>query len=590
MATLQHPGSLKAFQQYGQACSILANSSRATNPAWYQDALALNLQLHIRVDGVDVSTFYFDRNKNLWKNGPDLPPDAIKYPAKLSQFIEEAIQYARSYEATSLGVILYIADEFATTELKPDFDHSLSLSDLRNTAIADPNSILEDSSVVATQASWRVLPYAASGSNIIGTTVTISTRYAPLMSMLREAGENENFPVITHALSAPLIAIMGLSQTLKPTTNHPFVAILQYPWFTALAFFDDAMNLRLIRSLQHHGIQCPTHLCRNALVTTNASLEFIEPDLFLLGLGQNINATQETHLRLAFTNSRVEEVFFPLTHEVPTWCPEPTIASQTADCTTSLVSNTFMMLREEKWAFQNFLPTPNDIAEIYPARKEMQLLRILRFARVAIFTIAALGIFYLCYRAIELMRRPEWAFDSTRAAVIQDRLTQLSRERKKSDYWNNLLEDRSKAWVSMESLSQMFPESMGILIKTYSQTVKPDNTPGKVRVGFVKEWKLTGHVRDEALEHLNTLNTREGISAHFSEIARLTGNNSFSPGIGSRNLVVNLRTQENNSYKPIPPEEISDTDESTYPFTFDLTITQRFEATDPLAISVSKAP
>ncbi len=31
-------------------------------------------------------------------------------------------------------------------------------------------------------------------------------------------------------------------------------------------------------------------------------------------------------------------------------------------------------------------------------------------------------------------------------------------------------------------------------------------------------------------------------------------------------------------------------DESTYPFTFDLTITQRFEATDPLALAVPKAP
>jgi hypothetical protein len=53
---------------------------------------------------------------------------------------------------------------------------------------------------------------------------------------------------------------------------------------------------------------------------------------------------------------------------------------------------------------------------------------------------------------------------------------------------------------------------------------------------------------------------------------------------------VNVRTQENNSFKPTPPEEYSVSDESTYPFTFDLTITQRFEATDPMAITVPKAP
>ena len=36
--------------------------------------------------------------------------------------------------------------------------------------------------------------------------------------------------------------------------------------------------------------------------------------------------------------------------------------------------------------------------------------------------------------------------------------------------------------------------------------------------------------------------------------------------------------------------KITVTDASTYPFTFDLVITQRFEATDPMAVTVSKAP
>ena len=72
----------------------------------------------------------------------------------------------------------------------------------------------------------------------------------------------------------------------------------------------------------------------------------------------------------------------------------------------------------------------------------------------------------------------------------------------------------------MESLSRMFPENGGMLVKTYSHSSKPDSTPGQAKVGFVKEWKITGYARDEALDYLNTLNTREGINAHFSEIAR----------------------------------------------------------------------
>jgi hypothetical protein len=106
-------------------------------------------------------------------------------------------------------------------------------------------------------------------------------------------------------------------------------------------------------------------------------------------------------------------------------------------------------------------------------------------------------------------------------------------------------------------------------------------------VGFVKEWKIIGFARDEALETLNNLNTREGIAAHFSTIARITGNSSFTPNVGNRSLNVNVRTQENGGYKSIPLEEADIANESTYPYSFDLTITQRFEATDPMAINVA---
>ena len=142
----------------------------------------------------------------------------------------------------------------------------------------------------------------------------------------------------------------------------------------------------------------------------------------------------------------------------------------------------------------------------------------------------------------------------------------------------------------MESLARMFPENSGMLVKTYSHAAKPDTTQGNARIGFVKEWKITGYARDEALDYLNTINTKEGISAHFSEIATVTGNNSYRTNLGNRNIVVNIRTQENGSYKYVSPDEASNADESTYPFTFDLTITQRFEATDPMAINVSKNP
>ena len=190
--------------------------------------------------------------------------------------------------------------------------------------------------------------------------------------------------------------------------------------------------------------------------------------------------------------------------------------------------------------------------------------------------------------SLDLVRRREWAFDPSSTQAVKARLTKLTTERQKIEQWSNLLQDRSKTWVAMESLSRLFPENGGMLVKNYSHSAKPDNTPGQAKTGFVKEWKITGYARDEALDYLNTLNTREGISSHFAEIARVTANPAFDPNTGNRSITVNVRTKENSIFKPTPPEETSATDESTFPFTFDLTITQRFEATDPLAINVSK--
>ena len=590
MATFQHPASLNALQQFGQACSILRNTTRAANVAWYQDALDLSFQLHIRPDGSQISAFYFDKKKDQWSNGPTLTEEILHDTSKLDPLIAEVLRFTRSNGATSLGVVLHIADEFATTELKPELDNPAALPDLRDAAIHDPGSILEDSSILADQASWRVVPYPAAGSEVIGTTITLSKQYANILARLRQAGETANFPVITHALSAPLVVIMGLAQTLETTPGKPFVAILQYPWFTAMAFFNEHADLRLIRTLQHRGVRRPTNF-RNALNTTNASLEFVDPDLFLLPLGPDVDTTLEANLRVTFTTSRVEVVKHPVTEAIPAWCPEPLCSTAPAPTNAGApASHTFTILREEKWALQDFIPTPKEIVEIYPSRSEMRLLRVLRLARVALVAITILCIAYFTFGVIDLVRRPEWAFDPTQADAIKSRLAKLNTERQKADHWNNLLEDRSKAWTAMEALCRMFPENSGMLVKNYSHSSKPDNTPGKATVGFVKEWKITGFARDEALDYLNTLNTREGINAHFSEVTRITGNTAYSPSSGNRNISVNVRTQENTAFKPIPPEEANVADDSTYPFTFDLTITQRFEATDPMAINVPKAP
>lgn len=568
---------------------MLANTTRASNNAWYQEALTLDLQLHIRHDGENITAIFHKRPSGEWFKGPDIKDATLRDPETIRSFATDLITQSRTLGAASLGVIFHIADEFATSELKPAMDSPASLEELRASAYSQPSSILEDSSVVMDEHSWRVIPYPAQGSGVIGTTATISRQYDNFLTTLRNLGETENFPIITHALSAPLVTLMALPQLVELAPGKPFVAALHYPCFTALFFFNEHADLLLVRSLQHRHSHRSLNL-RNALSTTDASLELIDPDMHVIELDPNPTTSMHEDLSKAFPSSRVSMVTLTAANNMPAWCIEPQISTSQATGDHHANSLTFTILSEEKWALQDFLPTPPEVAEVYPNRSEMRLIRNLAHARLGLFAAAALIIVWLSIGIVDILRQEEWAFDAKQTNLIKGRLEKLDAERKKIEHWDNLLEDRSKAWVSMELLSNLFPERCGVIVKGFTHTIRPEASPGKARIGLIKEWKITGFHRDEALDRLNTINTQEGIIRHFTEISRSTGNPAFNPIGANRSIAVNVRTQENNRYKASTTEEIFDADESSYPYAFDLTITQRFEATDPIAISVSKLP
>jgi hypothetical protein len=90
----QHPASLNVLQQFGQACSILRNTTRASNPAWYQDALELDFQLHIRPDGPQISAFYYDRKQD------HAGPQVLPFPRKSSRIPQNSNRSSRTSSAT----------------------------------------------------------------------------------------------------------------------------------------------------------------------------------------------------------------------------------------------------------------------------------------------------------------------------------------------------------------------------------------------------------------------------------------------------------------------------------------------------------
>lgn len=546
--------------------------------------------MHVHVDGVSVHSFFYDRSSNEWSEGLPISENTLSSEEETELFANELLKKVRSLKGSSVGVVVHVADEFATAELKPELDNPAALNDLRETAYNSPGEILDDSSIPSDQASWRVFPYPAAGSEVIGTTITFSRRLERFVANLRNVGNDRNFPIITHVLSAPLVALMALPSLITPTADKPFVAILQFPWFTAMAFFNAHSDLRLIRTLQHRGLRRPSNF-KNALSTTNASLEFEDPDIFVIPLGEDADPGVAEDLQKNFPKSVVTTAAYPEVAPLSTWAPGPSLSVATnEEGEENNHSHTFGVLRSERWFLQDFLPASAESIALFPTRNEMRMLRFLKLGRIALFGITFLGIAWMAFSVFSVVRRPEWAFNENEAKAVNQRLVNLTRERQRLDHWNSLLEDRSKAWSSMEALARLFPANSGMLLKTFSHTVRPDTVPGQAKAGFVKEWTVSGMARDGALGYLNSLNTREGISAHFIEVAEATGNSAYDPAPNTRSIVVNVRTQENPSFKQRPAEEIHDSDESTYAFAFNLTITQRFESADELAISAAKAP
>ncbi|WP_367874816.1 hypothetical protein [Luteolibacter sp. Populi] len=595
MVAYQHPSGLNPLQRFRQAGAILRGTSRAANPAWYLNALELDLQLHLRVDGNRADSWLFDRRTHAWTAGPVLDEACALDATLIPAFAEEVLAAARKAGAPAIGLILHLADEFATSELKPELDNPGALTELRTQIENDPKAVLDDSSVTAADNSWRLVPYPAAGSEAIATTMCVSRRWAAFLDELRRYGEEKNFPIVTRAVSAPLLCLLALPDLKLDAVNRPLIAILPYPRFTLLAFFNEYGDLRLLRTLQHRGQRRPTNL-RHATSTTAAALELADPEIFLFHIGDSADPQLAADVQVVFPATSIHEVDWQNTRfaepAMGTNFPELLVAAHLATPaeTPLAAAHTFAVFRSEGWASQDLLPIPRESAELYPGRGEMKLLHLAKFARVGFAAVAALALVWVMMGMIAMVRQPEWAFNAENSQIGKQRLAMVTSERTRIEHWDNLLEDRSKAWASMELLSSLFPPKSGVLTKTFSHSIRTQSAPAQAKTGFVKEWKITGLAREETMERLALMSTREGISAIFNEVASNTGNQAYRTDVGSRSVVVNVRTLENSGFKPAPSEEMLDLDETTYPFSFDLTITQRFESSDPMAVKASKAP
>ena len=486
----KHPSELNAFQQYRRSVKVAKTTSRMKNLAWYQSPLELDVQIHCYInDGSGASCYLRVQSSGVFEQVAGLNSRQLEQRVELEKFIDSALEHEACRKAKSLGVIFYIADEFSLAGLGPEYRNPGELSDLRDKMHHDPEEVLDDKTISTDTHAWRLFPYAgAAAGGEFATAVAVSRRRSETLKTLREIGDEKNFPIKTSALSAPLCAI-GLVPWFANASEDGSVCLFNYHTFTLMAFFNSHGNLMVLRYMPHaNGAVIPANI-GPAIQSTTTAFEMEKPDIFLVSMVGNdlvsfSSLLQESMLGASVLIVDPDQLLH--THGLPSGCPLECITiTQEIDAEVyPLVENeTFSALRDEAWYFQDFLTADQDEVDMYPDRADMKILKFGRRIKKIVAVLFMGTLFYSGYTISTKIKSDVWSHQPSDDKVEKNALTNAL---KSYQHWNNLLMDRSKAWVCLELVARMTPTDGSVVLKTVKHDVQLKKESNSPKVDFPK--------------------------------------------------------------------------------------------------------
>lgn len=584
MTEEQHPSEMNLLQQYLRTTKLAKSTSRMKNPAWYQAALDLDLQLHcyLRNEG-DPIYYIFNKTSNSYLKVDGPGQRQVSLNEELEKFIQEVLSHDVAKKAKSLGVVFYLADELSIASLGPEHQNPVEIDNLRKLMIEEPTEVLDDKTVSSETHAWRLLPYpGAPAGNEFATAVAVSRKHDETLRKIREIGNATNFPILTCALSAPLCMISSLPwfTTAKETGT---IGVYNYEAFTVLAFHNKHGDLMMVRYMPHtSGAKTPSNMGPAAMASATA-FELIDPEINVVSMVGNDVEGMVISLQGSMPGSEIlmvdtqeilkeksmpEEIPFELV--VATAQLDPEVYPMAANAT-------FALFNEEGWHLQDFLSPDQEEVELYPSQEDMKLLKLVRRLKwaAAFVLLGVLG--YAGYSSWSKVKSPAWTHkkQNNQATALT-----LKTELKRHEHWNNLLMDRSKAWMSMELVARLTPSDGSVILKDVKHRVDQKIESKEKKYGFRKEWVINGFMNEKGLPHLEKYSTREGINRLFREVAEVTGSHAYIPDVGNRDVTVNLTQRSNPTYNTVNPQRPSD----RYRLAFTMTISQTFTGKDDLAL------
>lgn len=611
MLNITDPCELKAADIYRQARTVASKTSRSTDSHWYRVPEELPWQWHLWFDGGrEVCSATFSKQSNVWQPGPTLPLANLTTGEGVSEILGELIS-SRYFQdkPKALGVILHVADEFALSEIAQSGEALGEAGDdfqiLRYNLVDDPKEVLADRDVSTETNSWRLLPFwgAAAGQQKCAAVMLSRSREAFLQTLLTCA-EDLRMPVRA-AVTCAAVECLAALPLLSPEMKGGCLVAFGFYKYTAVCAISATGELQAVRSLSHRGgQQVPTGF-GDILWNMALGAELESPKVLYISALPQALETAASDLEMYSLSRQV--IHFeglnlaqhPALAGIPGYRTEFLIYDSTAveqvrsGKTPLAKAETFKALWES-WARQSFMDTAR-LDNLYPSQQDLRLLRFSSWLiYLLVFGLIGTG-GYGTYSLFAAMNHPSWELTPTQMSQTKARHTQMLEEKRQIDVTERLLLPRSRGWVTLEFLLQLFPEDSGVRLESFHYTADAVRYSGKKskeglkgNVGIVRSWTLKGLVKPKAMELLSTLNTQRGLSSLFDRVATATGDESYRPDT-TRQLTVTLTQGRNSSFNSqAGPGDLARDPTLAFPFNFTATVKQTLSEKDALALPLEK--
>ena len=619
MFTISDPAELKPADVYRQACLVNSKTSRGRGIGWYQDPFELPFQWHLWFDGGrEVCSATFSRQDNCWRPGPTLPLASLTTGEGVADLLGQLLVPAHfGQRPKALGVILHVADEFALAEVSgghgASSDGGADLAMLHFNLIDDPREVLVDHEVSVATTSWRLLPFwGAAPEQERCTAIALSRSREAFLQNLLDLGREWRVPIRAAVTSAPVETLAALPLLQPELTGGRLVAV-NYVKFTAVFAITASGELRSVRSLLHRGsARLPTAF-GDILWNMAISAELVRPgkaggeppQVLLISDSSSVllAATKEIE---AYSLSRqligletLELSTQTALSQIPGHRPEflvydPSLVALARSGAVLATAQTFSTLWTQWLAKCNFFDTAK-LDLVYPTLSDLRLLRVSILLVYLISSVLLGSIGYGFYSLMSAMNHPSWSLTPQEVKRAEALQLKVQAEQRQIDVTNRLLLPRSRGWVALEFLLQLFPEEAGVRLESFTYNLdaaRPAASGVKGQVaastGFVRTWVLKGFATASALELLNNLNSQSGRADLFQRVAKAAGDASYIPD--PTRLITATHTQGRNPKfeSAAGPTELGRDPVLSFPFNFEVSITQTLVDQDVLAFPTEK--